>query len=63
MHKLGAVLAQAETIREGDKIHQGGRGPWRKVKEVRPGKYSIYIAAGHDQIHLPKGAFIRVVRG
>ena len=63
MHKLKAVLAPVTSVRPGDKVHLGGRGPWPRIKEVRRyNQHNVLLAGGNKKTVFSIDAFVRVIR-
>lgn len=62
MHKQKAVLAKAVTVRPGDKIPFGGRGPWPRVEDVRPFDDQVEIVTKRGTLAVPAAKHIRTVR-
>lgn len=67
MHKQGAKLARAATIRPGDKIKVGGRGPWPRITDVQVltdfehGRF-VRIQTTRTLVSLDPDEFVRVIR-
>lgn len=63
MHKQRAVLAQAASVRPGDKVKLPGRGPWPRVQKAELHVWGeMEIVTKRGTVKVPALQHIRVVR-